>query len=1150
MRGVGLSLKAVFLVFLVISISFFHTGSVQAEEQNVCCEQTISGDSCVYTSESNCDPDSLQASTSCEQTSFCKAGCCISDVGKCSKGVAQATCDNIEGYSWQEGSACEVDACEKNCCVIAESQCSYTTEAHCEVLIQDLEDIVLDWRAVDSESACTDICKAADKGCCVTGEGCTYDSYAMCDSPDIDLTEGTGFYENTYCSEMGSCGCTAGDSYACVDEDVYSFDSCGNQEEIFEDCDYAEGNWCGTDASGEVGCLSTDCSDTFDGVYSVNDVITERNIHDDKIGGEREHGESWCLYESPAGGWFDRPGSQHYRAFCYFGEEIIEPCEDYREKVCIQYPYTNYFEYTIMDAIERPENSGPSEHYWSDGISAGDSYTSVSEAGSACIDNGVYQDLINANVTTVPKGSDLSADSSSSADTCSVANLECPVTYAKESHTAEWKCIYNCHCLTPEFADQAAGFCASRGDCGAKLNLAGDYVSDGFYITRSQDNVSTMTGYFGQEIKDVTRTAAYVGMDEGCRSEFSVEGDNEDCIDDCKVSSDNPSGCEFYSEMREEVKVQLDDASGGNYGVYGGMVGFSKSLSSLAGTDYVKGKTLATIGYITGAVGLLVAYTVLTASAGAYGLSTILGTIALSTSAVPFVGWIVAAVAIVILVITYTFTGGGEVITVTISSNCQPWQAPAGTENCELCDTPVSQGGLALDDGNGIILTGYECTEYKCNSLGAGCQYLSENQGTTRTKCVGIESNDVNHPVVEKYMVDVSDSTTEGLIDTDGYVSTSVDDYAFAEDHYLNFNSKVDPYQSVTFGIETDEPSQCKIQQGGEVPSDYFTMSQFFPDSYIDYTHNQTWILTPNEKFTFYVRCWDRARDDGNVHEDFFQIQIETTDGEDITPPSIEATSVRNGAYVPAGVNDTLLTVYVDEPAYCKWSQTDSEYSLMENYFACAGIPSSASAYFDNECTTVLNVTEATNYYYFACQDQAGNSNTENYPFTLLATAPLDIDSVSPSGILYTDYTTLAVQTTGGAESGKAICSYDGIAFFDTNSSYHQQSLEDLGAGEYLYDILCQDVAGNQNTSEISFSVEVDIDVPELLSIYKQESTVYYTLDEEASCEYYFEDFSYGSGTSISSMSSSGSFSLTEIQEYSLKCEDVFGNEGSWIVRV
>src|SRR3989344_4041350 len=266
MRGVGLSLKAVLMIFLTISLSFMtsNLSLVSAEEeQNVCCEQTTSGESCVYT---------------------------------------------------------------------AESQCAYTTEGNCEILIKDLEDIVLDWRAVDSESSCTDICKAADKGCCVSGDCCAYDTYAMCDSPPIDLTERTGFYENTYCSELSvNCGCTAHDTQACIDEDVYWFDSCGNQEEVAEDCDYTEGTWCGTDINGDVGCLSTACKNTFEGAYSLDE--SSRNTHDEKIGKRREHGESWCLYESPAGGWFDRPGSQHYRSFCYFGEEIIEPCEDFREKV-------------------------------------------------------------------------------------------------------------------------------------------------------------------------------------------------------------------------------------------------------------------------------------------------------------------------------------------------------------------------------------------------------------------------------------------------------------------------------------------------------------------------------------------------------------------------------------------------------------------------------------------------------------------------------------------------------------------------------------------------------------------------------------------------------------------------------------------------
>ena len=129
MRGVGLTLKAVLMIVLTISISFMTSDlsfvAADETENNVCCEQTTSGESCLYTGESNCDGSYLQSSTTCELTAFCKPGCCISDVGKCSKSVAKSTCENIEDYSWSEGADCStVDACEKNCCVIAESQCS------------------------------------------------------------------------------------------------------------------------------------------------------------------------------------------------------------------------------------------------------------------------------------------------------------------------------------------------------------------------------------------------------------------------------------------------------------------------------------------------------------------------------------------------------------------------------------------------------------------------------------------------------------------------------------------------------------------------------------------------------------------------------------------------------------------------------------------------------------------------------------------------------------------------------------------------------------------------------------------------------------------------------------------------------------------
>ncbi len=1297
MRGVGITVQAVVMIFLVVSISFVSQASfVRAEGSgNVCCEETTSGDSCVYTSEDNCAEDSIQASTSCEQTEFCKTGCCISDVGQCSKGVAQATCDSIDGYTWQEGSDCStVDSCQKNCCVIAESQCSYTTESYCNILIENLEDITLDWRDVDSESSCTDICKASTKGCCVSDDSCVYGTQAECESPNIDISSGYGFYEEAYCSDIGSCGCTAEDSFACVNEDVYSFDRCGNQEGMAEDCDYTAGKWCGTNADGEVTCMSTYCDDTFDGIYYTNKddpgIVGEgnlRNRHDEgKMGGKRDNGESWCLYESPAGAFKDFPGSQHYRAYCYFGEEIIEPCADYREEVCLQVPYGSY---------KGLDDNGIS---YSD-LSYEEDYTGPT--GSACVDN-TDNEVFSPEVTTVSVGNNW--DDDSLVETCAAANIDCQQSYAKDSWTdPNFQVGQGVMCTSPQWAKTMNEYCRAQGDCGAAMNLVEEFSNSGFSMSKSQEflaafdqNNESYRVYVGYDscvdhfvgnpgdtgIAGLGYTSYFLDLE---KTEFQDQIDTVNrleqeaifCLYDCatdKDGSDQTLGeCNFISTIDpdlengtssllysyfggergmekyqmlsagEDGKIILEkdvpswsfeeDLGKESYGVYGGLVALSSmfyenvelgdvrsygwviglgianvlgavagaSLFAIAvsgvktGTDVVTFSAaansllsnpfgvlgIANSGSGFAAIGNIITIAITIVSAGVIagienplerqkatetfaitsgvssGLSLLTLIVLVAGTGGPL-GIALAAFALAVTAIAALFSLGGEVRDVTISSHCEAWQPPLGSDYCELCDIPVSEGGLAIDDGdqdNPQILTGWDCTQYKCQSLGQSCEYISENAGTTRPKCIAVDVDDVNRPIIEAYMLDVSeDMNDQGVADSDGYVDENAGGSEFSsndgttEAGYIKIESEVWPYQYFTFGIETDEPSQCKISQ--TLPESFDDLDQFFPDSYYDYQHNQSWILVPGTLYNFYIVCQDHNGNGASPPVPFV-VQVQTDEGADITPPQIEATSIRNGGYVPAGVNETALSIYLDGPVEgCRWSTIDQEYSLMEWPFICPGVPNSASAYFEDDCSTVLNVTQETNYYYFACIDQDGNYNTENYPFTLVATAPLNIDYVSPSGTLYTDIATLQVQTSSGAESGKAICEYEGIAFFETNSSIHKQNLEDLPTGFYDYDILCQDVAGNQNSTNINFTIDIDLTMPELVSIYKQENSVYFTLDEVASCEYYFEDFSYGSGTDISSLSSSGSFAITEVKEYYLACEDIFGNQGSWIVQV
>jgi hypothetical protein len=50
---------------------------------------------------------------------------------------------------------------------------------------------------------------------------------------------------------------------------------------------------------------------------------------------QKDHGESWCVYDGPVGEGFDYVGSRHYKHSCIDGVEYVEEARDYREEICI-----------------------------------------------------------------------------------------------------------------------------------------------------------------------------------------------------------------------------------------------------------------------------------------------------------------------------------------------------------------------------------------------------------------------------------------------------------------------------------------------------------------------------------------------------------------------------------------------------------------------------------------------------------------------------------------------------------------------------------------------------------------------------------------------------------------------------------------------
>jgi hypothetical protein len=1219
MRGDFLKAKALFMAIVIITAIFtvHNFKLVTAEDEtNYCCEATTDGEYCQYTTYDECNSNYLTSAVSCEQTSYCKGGCCISNQGKCSKNVPKSVCENTEGYSWHEGVDCEIEQCAKQCCTVADSVCSYTTSAHCEIINNDYPEIEAEFVDVEDEYACVDICTASNKGCCVSPDSCVYDTKSMCESPNINLGEGTGFYEEIYCSDLNLCGCIKHFETKCVDEDVYWFDGCGNQEgivqkgdidskgdiytvdnkEVSGDCDYTKGTWCGTNNKEEHYCKSVNCIEprenteygqfTFNGIYSVEGANIF-NDHDPNLGNTRTHGESWCLYESPSGDYLDRPGSQHYRSYCYFGEETIEPCRDYREEVCIQAPYYG----------------DPNE-----------------PTGSACVDNNIYDAPLNTNITTVPKGNKFWGETAETSS-CTEGTETCEATFVKKSRgSPQWRCVENCECLSDYWMINASKTCSSKGDCGANYNIVEKYMGDSFYITKSELAKAQKGGSGGWSA---------LAYDIDCEEKYNdPEYENSVgmlCVETCdgldgedaavKAQEYNGTGtqtCIFW-DVLSDSKWYLDEIGGADpmgrinteylhttannptqglknaYGVHGGMVGISEAIEEMlagdAGAEILAqvNSKMWTAGLLVGipvAIALIVTYAIGAAIAVGAGITTgILGTFTIGlsagalgtgisggligsaiggaqagvsmaagtggvgttlagagvSSAVPIIGWIIALILVAVTALIFILTSGGESVTVTVTANCETWQPPTGGEDCYLCDLPVSEGGLALDDGSGNLLPGYDCSEYKCKSLGATCEYISENSGTDREKCYNDAINDVSMP-------DIS-------LDEDIFINNEVEYEESSQGDVEGWVEvkNIDPYTQFHFGILTDELAQCKI---AETPTETFDeMSELFPDSYYDKAHNQTRILTPNSNFTYYIKCQDHG---GNPNIDPYVFKIFTNDVEDEQAPLIMATEPPTNTYVPAAVleGDAPFGViaYTSEPVQeCKWSFADQEYDLMENIFLVGtGVPDTPTTALEFYRATILNVSNlGDNKFYLACKDGAGNINSQNYEYNLIGTESLNIDRTSPNGTLFYDTITLQVETSSGAEAGKATCSYDGITFFNTNASYHEQIFEGLGEGTYTHNILCQDKAGNQNSTTITYTIDIDEYAPELTSIYTKDNTLYFTLNEPVVCEYHYEDFTYGEGTATT-----GTIALTAIETYYIICKDEFDNNIDFEVEV
>lgn len=501
-----------------------------------------------------------------------------------------------------------------------------------------------------------------------------------------------------------------------------------------------------------------------------------------------------------------------------------------------------------------------------------------------------------------------------------------------------------------------------------------------------------------------------------------------------------------------------------------------------------------------------------------------------------------------------------------VTFQCLPYEPPLGGAKCEECNKDPFR----------------PCSEYRCKSLGQACELL--NKGTSNEQCAWVSKFDVSSPVI---------SPSADVLSPNGlaYVpDNAIRPPALGFKIQKQEGGCLQAFTPLQFGINTNEPSQCKIDYTpGNVSAKgrlvYDSMQFYFGENNL-YSYNHTQkiklpspsdiqvqansnqngapVLANDGTFSLYVRCQDA---NGNVNDDVFVVSYCVDKGPDTTPPVIQNSSIISGSPVRYQVDTVPIDLFVNEPVECKWSSQDKAYADMENSMKCNGVEQINS---DLTYTCAGNLTgvkdRQDNNFYFRCKDQPGkadserNTNVQSYKLLLKGSQNLNIINLLPNGTLYGSTSSvdikLQVETSNGADSGKAICYFSPddnldnyIPMFSTNSFKHEQTLS-LVNGDYSFYFRCIDAGGNTAASNTTFKVLVDKQAPKITRVYREGTdAIKFVTDEEAECVYSLNSCNYDFSNGLKMIYNPPSNMKASFAEwkpsskYYVKCKDKYENQ-------
>jgi len=512
---------------------------------------------------------------------------------------------------------------------------------------------------------------------------------------------------------------------------------------------------------------------------------------------------------------------------------------------------------------------------------------------------------------------------------------------------------------------------------------------------------------------------------------------------------------------------------------------------------------------------------------------------------VQFLGWVGLAIVILGFIL-----GIGKTRETNIGFQCLPWIAPDGGSDCSKCN-PKNEFDVP-------------CTEYKCHSLGLGCDLI--NKGTEDQQCINLCTGSFSSPRIEP-----SDDISDGY----EYRQVSSASFSIRADN----GDCIDEFTEVEYGIKTDKPAQCKI--GTSLMETYDQMTEgyfggknsyvtdhdavlFYPSisafrNHYNLTQQQIEDLGGIE---YYVKCKEAC--EGNTNLISFKIESCVNPGPDLTAPWIKRVIPASGSFVKYGETEKNISLWVNEPAECKWdTRPERNYDDMVNQMACATGIDRRSEW---PCTTTLTGVNNNSMFYFKCKDQpwplepgeSRNPNTDDYPYELsLSTSQLSIVDFKPENNYKFNkgvepvVVDLNVRTAGGAEDGIAICEWQlqGFSFgeFDeTGSNYHTKIWNYGFRGNHNINFYCEDVAGNNATASTSFKIDIDTSGPRIIRVYFDGGLKIIT-NEDSECRYGFNrNFRFDNETI---MGGDGFEHIADwqLKTYYIQCKDQFNTKGGKI---